>query len=128
MARRRLPRDSQGRRPSVLMKIDIEGSEVEVFEDLIETGSLFRVDGIMAEFHEFNTPSEERRGHMTELRERLGRRAQSNIYSLPKKRSISLSFLCVCFRISNETTGFDFQVMDDETYYKMAPRKGMPKC
>ncbi len=85
VARRRLPRDSQGRRPSVLMKIDIEGSEVEVFEDLIETGSLFRVDGIMAEFHEFNTPSEERREHMTELRERLGRRAQSNIYSLQKK-------------------------------------------
>ncbi len=106
------------------MKIDIEGSEVEVFEDLIETGSLFRVDGIMAEFHEFNTPSEERRGRMTELRERLGRRAQPNIF-LQKKKFVSL---CVCFRISNETTGFDFQVMDDETYYKMAPRKGMPKC
>ncbi len=67
------------------MKMDIEGSEVEVFQDLIETGSLFRVDGIMAEFHEFNTPSEERREHMTELRERLGRHAQPNIYFCKKK-------------------------------------------
>ncbi len=93
VARRRHPRDSQGRRPSVLMKIDIEGSEVEVFEDLIETGSLFRVDGIMAEFHEFNTPSEERRGRMTELRERLGRRAQPNIFLQKKKVCLSLCLL-----------------------------------
>ncbi len=66
------------RRPSVLMKMAIEGSEVEVLEDLLETGSLFWLDAVMAELHEFNTPSEERREKSRALRERLSRQDAIN--------------------------------------------------
>ena len=39
------------RKPSVLMKMDIEGSEVEVLPDLIHQQSLFHLDGLMVEYH-----------------------------------------------------------------------------
>ena len=35
----------------VLMKMDIEGSEVEVLPDLIHQKSLFNLDGLMVEYH-----------------------------------------------------------------------------
>eukprot|EP00093_Oithona_nana_P007532 07532.XXX_213420_215456_1 [CDS] Oithona nana genome sequencing. len=37
--------------PKVLMKMDIEGSEVEVLPDLIHQKSLFNLDGLMVEYH-----------------------------------------------------------------------------
>ena len=44
------PYNSLGK-PSVIMKLDIEGSEVEVVEDLIMQGSLQYIDVMMVEFH-----------------------------------------------------------------------------
>ena len=38
-------------KPAVIMKLDIEGSEVEVVEDLIMQGSLQYLDVMMVEFH-----------------------------------------------------------------------------
>ena len=38
--------------PKVLMKVDIEGSEVELLPDLIYQQSLQKVDGMFVEFHE----------------------------------------------------------------------------
>ena len=39
------------RKPSVLMKMDIEGSELEVLTDLVATGSLQHIDMTMVEYH-----------------------------------------------------------------------------
>jgi len=38
-------------KPSVLMKMDIEGSELEVLTDLVATGTLQFIDLTMVEFH-----------------------------------------------------------------------------
>ncbi len=65
---------------------------MEVLEDLVETGSLFWLDAVMAELHEFDTPSEERRDKSRALRERLSRQDAIN----------ESSWLCKkCFAIQN---------------------------
>ena len=52
VARRKLPATEFGQGPPrVLMKMDIEGSEVEVLLDLIFNGGLNIVNGLMIEFH-----------------------------------------------------------------------------
>ena len=48
-------------KPSVVMKLDIEGSEVEVLEDLIMQGSLQHIDVIMVEYHTWMAKTKERK-------------------------------------------------------------------
>ena len=48
-------------KPSVIMKLDIEGSEVEVVEDLIMQGSLQHLDVMMVEFHTWMAKDKERK-------------------------------------------------------------------
>ena len=40
------------------MKLDIEGSELEVMPDLLLSGALRHVNGIHAEWHEMKTPED----------------------------------------------------------------------
>merc|ERR1712018_880570 len=57
VATRKLPYYSLGemsKKPSVLMKMDIEGSELEVLTDLVSTGSLQYIDMTMVEYHPSN--------------------------------------------------------------------------
>ena len=39
------------KKPSVVMKLDIEGSELEVLTDLLVTGSLQHIDLLNVEYH-----------------------------------------------------------------------------
>ena len=43
---------SESHPPQIVMKMDIEGSEVDVMPDLIFTGGLEHVNNIMVEWHE----------------------------------------------------------------------------
>ena len=53
VARRKLPQALEGEGPPrVLMKMDIEGSEVDVLPDILFNGGLGVVNGLMIEFHE----------------------------------------------------------------------------
>ena len=59
-----LPSMSHQSKPSVVMKMDIEGSELEVLTDLLVTGSLQHIDVTMAEIHvnvNFNDNTERHR-------------------------------------------------------------------
>ena len=47
------PRAYTRRSPNVVMKLDIEGSEVDVAPDLFFAGSLQHLDAIMIEWHQF---------------------------------------------------------------------------
>lgn len=47
--------------PKVVMKLDIEGSEVEVLPDLLSEGSFKFIDVIMVEFHEHLAKTELRK-------------------------------------------------------------------
>ena len=58
VAGRILPNDAKRGRPSsttrpptVIMKMDIEGSEVEVLTDLLLSGAMAHIDATMVEFH-----------------------------------------------------------------------------
>ena len=52
---RKLPDDLDDKvlekKPSVVMKLDIEGSELEVLTDLLVTGSLQHIDFLTVEYH-----------------------------------------------------------------------------
>ena len=52
---RKLPDDLDDKvlekKPSVVMKLDIEGSELEVLTDLLVTGSLQHIDLLNVEYH-----------------------------------------------------------------------------
>ena len=47
--------------PAVVMKMDIEGSELEVFPDLLVTGGFRNVDKVFMEWHEAITSNREGR-------------------------------------------------------------------
>ena len=55
MITRKLPDDLSDKvlekKPSVVMKLDIEGSELEVLTDLLVTGSLKHIDLLTVEYH-----------------------------------------------------------------------------
>ena len=52
--------------PAVLLKLDIEGSELEVMLDLLLTGALSQVDVALVEWHMFMS-SKERAAAMVRL-------------------------------------------------------------
>ena len=55
-----------------LLKLDVEGSEMAILEDLIEAGKLARVRRIIGEYHHHVKPDEDRLGEFLTLLERAG--------------------------------------------------------
>jgi FkbM family methyltransferase len=55
-----------------LLKLDVEGSEIPVFEDLAESGRMHLVDQIIMEYHHHIEPDEDRLGYLLALLERNG--------------------------------------------------------
>ena len=90
------------------MKIDIEGSEVEVLPDLIYEKSLEKVDGIMVEYHEVITKEKKRKKATGELRKLV-------------KSVIDFSNLV---RTDGKLT--EIVQLDDESYH--ATSLALPKC
>jgi FkbM family methyltransferase len=58
--------------PVDLLKMDVEGSEIAVLEDLVESGKLQFIDQIIMEYHHHIEPDEDRLGHFLGLLERNG--------------------------------------------------------
>ena len=53
VSRRNLPKVPNGQMPPrVLMKMDIEGSEIDVLPDILFNGGLAAINGLIIEFHE----------------------------------------------------------------------------
>jgi FkbM family methyltransferase len=59
-------------RPVDLLKLDVEGSEIAVLEDLVESGKLQFIDQIIMEFHHHIEPDEDRLGYFLGLLEQNG--------------------------------------------------------
>jgi FkbM family methyltransferase len=55
-----------------LLKLDVEGSEIPVFEDLAESGKIRLIDQIIMEYHHHFDPGEDRLGYLLALLERNG--------------------------------------------------------
>merc|ERR1712062_50331 len=92
--------------PKVLMKLDIEGSEVEVVPDLLEQKSFDHLDGCMIEFHIGIAKDESRKEATRLLQEAWTKWTQ--FYNLVNFHQIELLSL------------------DDETFYKS--NQTLPKC
>ena len=92
--------------PKVVMKMDIEGSEVDVIPDLIFTGGLQFVNSIMVEWHQ----------RLEKLPERI------------KSQKILKEVIENLSEYSRTMNTFDFNLVniDDETYY--TSRFDLPKC
>ena len=56
-----------GKKPSVMMKLDIEGSELEVLMDLLVTGSLQHIDLVSVEYHPLSFNDDVRPGLIRDL-------------------------------------------------------------
>jgi hypothetical protein len=55
-----------------LLKLDVEGAELGILEDLVETGKLSFVDQIIMEYHHHIEPDEDRLGQFLSLLEQNG--------------------------------------------------------
>jgi len=72
VAQRKLPKNVDEKvlgKPSVVMKMDIEGSEVEVIEDLVMQGSLQYIDIMMVEFHDVLAQTEEKKNSFRNVKD-----------------------------------------------------------
>merc|ERR1712029_1130599 len=99
VAKRKLPPGTYGSRPpKVLMKMDIEGSEVDVLPDILLNGGLGAVNGLQIEFHDRLEVIPERQAASLQL----------------DKILYELSILCT----NLQSSGYDFNLIsiDDETY------------
>ena len=96
--------------PNVVMKMDIEGSEVDVIPDLIYSGGLQYINTLMIEWHERKQKLQERKTSTKIL--------QTIMDSLSKHSE----------NIRNLSRKYDFNVveLDDETYFKS--KFVLPKC
>lgn len=111
VGKRKLPNNDQLASfgpPKVLMKMDIEGSEVEVLPDLICSGSLNQIDGIMVEFHEAIASDPNRKAATAELRTLVDSAVKFN--NLLRKDSRKTEIIA----------------LDDETYY--LSKFPLPEC
>ena len=96
--------------PKVIMKMDIEGSEVDVIPDLIFTGGLQYINNIMIEWHD----------RLEKLYPR--RTAQQQLRSMIK----TLSEYSETMRRHGSKFDFNMMNLDDETYY--TSKFDLPKC
>ncbi len=97
------------------MKMDIEGTEVEVLPDLISSGSLKFIDVLMAEFHETITKSEDRKQAITRVHQTFNALGLANVNVGGGTGS-------------NDIVGFKTQMLnfDDETFFKA--KYPFPNC
>ena len=86
------------------MKLDIEGSEVEVVEDLIMQGSLQYLDVMMVEFHTWLAETEDKKKPFKDIKDIITKIGEVSEY-LNKNRENKVHILKV----------LDF---DDESYYR----------
>ena len=99
VGRRKLPPTPNGEGPPrVLMKMDIEGSEIDVLPDILFNGGLSVVNGLMIEFHE-------------------------RLEKLPKRKEAHKKLNDILNQLSSvsknlPSSGYDFSIvnLDDETY------------
>lgn len=96
------------RKPNVLMKMDIEGSELEVLTDLVATGSLQHVDLTMVEYHPNNYKRNDSRADY--------------IVGLQK----SLETLTYLGRELRLKSTFNVNALDDESYFNVT--FPLPNC
>jgi len=61
-----------------VLKIDIEGAEIEVLNDLLDTGAIFLADMVLVETHERAIPGMD--VHLKKLRDRLQEHAASHVW------------------------------------------------
>ena len=98
---------NEDRMPTVLMKLDIEGSEIEVIPDILFSGGLGVVNGLMVEFH----------GRLEKLEAR--KVAHSKLKSV-------LQQLSEFSKSMSNQFNFTMHTIDDETYG--TSRFPLPKC
>jgi hypothetical protein len=111
VATRRLPEaPPNSMHPNVVMKMDIEGSEVDVIPDLLFTGGLQFINNIMVEWHERLEKLDYRRKAQQQLR---------NIIRTLSEYSDTMK---------HHRAKFDFNLinLDDETYYTF--KHDLPNC
>ena len=101
VGKRKIPLMGNAAPPRIIMKMDIEGSEVDVIPDLILTGTLQYINVIMVEWH----------GRLESLAER--RKASKQLEEIIK----SLSEYSKIMKNQNEKFDFNLVNMDDESYY-----------
>jgi len=65
-------------RPVRVLKLDVEGAEIEILERLLETGRLGAVEHVLVEMHDRRIPGLEERG--SALRERLTAPAYHHVH------------------------------------------------
>jgi len=95
VGQRQLPKNIDEKtlgKPSVVMKLDIEGSEVEVIEDLIMQGSLQYIDVMLVEYHTRLAKTEDKKkpfkdikdiiSKIGELSEYLNKHRENKVHSL----------------------------------------------
>jgi len=100
VAQRRLPEQEKGKKaPTVLMKMDIEGSEVDVLPDLMWSGAISHIDTALIEFHERLSKDQFRKDLSSSLKQVMKAMA-------PK---------------------FVYKGADDESYFK-GEKKPFPQC
>ena len=96
--------------PNVVMKMDIEGSEVDVLPDVLYTGGLQFVNNLMIEWHDRLEKLESRRKAQKELR--------SIVQTLSEHTKTMKS--------NNSKFNFNLINLDDETYY--TSKFELPQC
>ena len=96
--------------PKVLMKMDIEGSEIDVIPDIIFTGGLQYVNKLMIEWHE-------------RLEKQEGRKQTHNIL-----HSVTTALSNYSKMMHKEKGHFDFSLtdLDDESYG--TTKHPLPQC
>ena len=109
VATRRIPkpRTSSPLPPSVVMKMDIEGSEVEVVPDLVLEGSFTHINRVMIEWHE-------------------GLASSMNRLEATKKARGMVERLESLTKEGKNEEAFKIIAMDDETYF--ASSFPLPRC
>ena len=109
VAKRRIPkpRISSPLPPSVVMKMDIEGSEVEVVPDLVLEGSFTHINRVMIEWHE-------------------GLASSMNRLEATKKARGMVERLESLTKEGKNEEAFKIIAMDDETYF--ASSFPLPRC
>ena len=112
VVKRKLPRsltsDDTNRKPNVVMKMDIEGSELEVLTDLLVSGALQHIDLAMVEYHSYAFGSDDvRSGFLKGL----------------EKAMDTLTYLSHKLRLKS-TLNVDF--FDDESYANVT--FPLPEC
>lgn len=109
---RQLPRSLSAaqleRKPNVVMKLDVEGSELEVLTDLLVTGALQHIDLVTVEYHSLSFTSDDIR---------------SAFINGLEKAIETITYLSQKLRLKNPIR---VKTFDDESYGKV--KFSLPEC